>query len=124
MGNKRRMSVLAKERINQMDAKMPLRKGGKNANRMDLSAFGKKKKTKRKKKKEEKKEEMEEKERKPKQSGTSLLAQDEIEKLTRERTASDAKRRSRKKKKVELGSGDEAMSPRKSRKKSRNGKKK
>jgi len=129
MQNKRRMSVLAKERINQMDAKMPLRKGGKNANRMDLSAFGKKKKTKKKAKVKSPKDEAKEKEvKKPKQSGTSLLAQDEIERLTRERNSSDAKRRSRKKKKVDgpsgIGSGDEATSPRKSRKKSKNGRKK
>jgi len=129
MQNKRRMSVLAKDRINQMDGKVAMNRGAKNANRMDLSAFGKKKKTKTKRKKEKVKEA---KEKKPKMSGTSLLGQDEIKQLSRERKDSDSKRRASRKKKrgqgvggpAGFGSGDEALSPRQSRKKSKNGKKK
>merc|ERR1712176_1380189 len=98
MQNKRRMSVLAKDRINQMNGKVAMNRG---ANRMDLSAFGKKKKTKTKRKKKEVKEVKE----KPKMSGTSLLGQDEIKQLSRERKDSDAKRRASRKKKRGQGVG-------------------
>ena len=106
MQNKRRMSVLAKERINKMDAKIGPR-AARNANKMDLSMFGKKKRHKTKKKKQNEDKDIAKKKelnssksaKSPKQSGKSLLDQNEILQLNRERQASEH-RRSKKKKKA------------------------
>ena len=112
MGNKRRMSILAKERINNLDSKFSTRSKGKNMNTASsMLMMGKRKKKK-----------------KPKNGATPLIPQSEIAKLTKEREK-DEKRKSasgKKKKSKNNGSGSlsSTSSSKKKKKKSFSKKKK
>merc|ERR1712129_665358 len=83
MTNKRRMSILAKERINNLDGQLGRRNKGKNMNTasaMMMSGGGSKKK------------------KKIKKKGSALLPQNEIKKANKQRKSASAKRKSKSKK--------------------------
>merc|ERR1712048_219391 len=99
--NKRRMSILAKERINNLDGQFGNRNKGKNMNTASAMMMGKRprsnhtgKKTKTSKSKTAKT---------AKNGGTALLPKNEIAKANKERKSSSKKRKSKK-------NGDSALS--------------
>merc|ERR1712173_236502 len=87
MTNKRRMSILAKERINNLDGQFGNRNKGKNMNTASAMLMGKRpgKKTKNSKKKA----------KTVKNGGTALLPKNEIVKANKQRKASEKKRKSK-----------------------------
>merc|ERR1712129_577160 len=104
MTNKRRMSILAKERINNLDGQLGRRNKGKNMNTasaMMMSGGGGSKRKK-----------------KIKKKGPALLPQNEIKKANKQRKSASAKRKSKSKNIAESSSLNSSKKKKKSRKSS------